>query len=412
MLDVPLDDRVAVVGGARTLTCRDLATDSLGLRSAVPREGVAALVGRRAGLLASAVTALRGWAREVYLLGADTPPPEHAVILDDRWSAGRNSGPLKQLGDDAVDTRWLLYTSGTSGTPKPVAHDLASLARTVRPRGSRPHRWGLLFDPNRMAGVQVVLQSLAEGGVLLDATHLDSIAEQFAWLKEQGCTALSGTPTMWRRALQSDADPGADLRQITLGGEIADRFVLEALRRRFPRARITHVFASTETGAAFSVNDGLEGFPADYLTEPPRGIQLEIRGGILHVLSPGTSAAGADGFASTGDVVDTIDGRVLFRGRESGAVNVGGVKVWPEQVESTLRAHPAVVDGVVHGRRNALSGWILIASVVPADGADTGSLPTTLRSFCADRLSPAHVPAIVKVVDSVATARSGKAVRQ
>lgn len=415
MFDLPLHDGDAVIGEAGALTYRDLRTDALGLRPVVGRAGTAALVGRRAGVFAAAFTALEGWAHEVHLPVGAVPLPEGCAVLDDTTADGRLPGDIRARDVSVaggVATRWRLYTSGTSGTPKPVTHDLASLARTIRRTASVGRRWGLLYAPDRMAGVQVTLQALAEGGVLLDATHAGSIADQFGWLGRHGCTALSGTPSMWRRALQSGAGLGMDLEQVTLGGEIADQLVLDALRRQFPRARVTHVFASTETGAAFSVNDGLEGFPASYLSSPPNGIRLEVRGGILHVHAPGASAAGPYGFASTGDVVEVAGDRVLFRGRESGVVNVGGVKVWPEQVEATLRSHPAVLDTVVSGRRNPLSGWILTASVVPADGSDPRSLPAQLRSFCADRLTSAEVPAVVKIVPNVAMARSGKAVRR
>jgi acyl-coenzyme A synthetase/AMP-(fatty) acid ligase len=211
--------------------------------------------------------------------------------------------------------------------------------------------------------------------------------------------------------LQS-ADPASlPLRQITLGGEIADQLVLNALARAFPDARITHIFASTETGAAFAVNDGRAGFPLSYLSEPPRGVQLQVRDGILFVEASGTSAAGPDGFASTGDLVEVTEDRVLFLGRASGVVNVGGVKVAPEKVEEVLRAHPDVLDAVVRSRRNAFSGSILVADVVLTDDAPRESLTARLRAHVATQLSSAHVPASVKVVPELSTSVTGKAGR-
>ncbi len=89
-----------------------------------------------------------------------------------------------------------------------------------------------------------------------------------AQLVESGANAVSATPSLWRQILQLPVSAGWDLKQITLGGEIADQRVLDALTSAFPGARIVHVFASTETGAAFSVKDGREGFPVTYLTDP------------------------------------------------------------------------------------------------------------------------------------------------
>ncbi len=160
------------------------------------------------------------------------------------------------------------------------------------------------------------------------------------------------------------------------------RPILDALAQRYPDARIVHVFASTETGAAFSVRDGRAGFPVSYLSEPPRGIELEIREGILHVRSPGVSTAGADGFASTGDIVEVVDDRVFFRGRASGVVNVGGTNVFPEQVEHLLRTHPDVRDALVTSVANALAGNLLVAQVVASDAVDAAARQTTAPRSC------------------------------
>jgi acyl-CoA synthetase (AMP-forming)/AMP-acid ligase II len=171
------------------------------------------------------------------------------------------------------------------------------------------------------------------------------------------------------------------------------------------------VFASTETGAAFSVRDGRAGFPLAYLSEPPRGIALEVRDGILHVHSPGASAAGPDGFASTGDIVEIVDDRVFFRGRASGVVNIGGANVWPEEVENLLRSHPSVVDAVVSATPNALVGNLLVARVVAAPDAERAGLGKELRAFVRGNAPSTHVPATVKVVDELETSAAGKAVR-
>jgi acyl-coenzyme A synthetase/AMP-(fatty) acid ligase len=92
-------------------------------------------------------------------------------------------------------------------------------------------------------------------------------------------------------------------------------------------------------------------------------------------------------------------------------VNVGGVKVAPEQVESVLRGHPDVLDAVVRSRRNPFSGYILVADVVVSPEASQEGLPARLRAHVASHLPSAHVPASVKVVPELATSVTGKAGR-
>ncbi len=406
----------AVVDGTGTLTYAELATDSLGLRARVARGGIAAVVDGDARLVASAITALEGWAAEVHLLSDPEQASGSRATRLHRPEAGMATDLIVPAVDQddqrPVATRWRLYTSGTTGDPQPVDHDLTSLSRTVRTAPDRQRRWGLLYPATRMAGIQVVLQSIAAGSTLIDVTALPGTAARIPMLAEHRVDSLSATPSVWRQILQSPAASALELRQITLGGEIADQFVLDALRAAFPSARITHVFASTETGAAFSVSDGREGFPVSHLHAGRNGIELDVRDDILFVRSPGTSASGQDGFVGTGDVVEIIGDRVLFRGRNSGVVNVGGEKVWPERVERTLRAHPDVIETLVEPRSNPLSGWMLTAAVVAAPDADRRSLPSRLRAYCAEHLSSAHVPATVRVVPSLTVADSGKAVRR
>jgi acyl-coenzyme A synthetase/AMP-(fatty) acid ligase len=400
---------VAVVAGGRQATYEALGADALGLRVQLAHGGVARLRTDDAAIVAAAIVALEGWAREVHLLpaGADLDGP--GTLLQP--GAGASSATTAESLDRDVPTKWVLYTSGTTGTPKPISHSLDSLSRTVVRDGTASMVWGLLYDPNRMAGLQVILQSLLSGARLVAPPLADPLHERIEALAAGGVTALSATPTLWRRILQLPGSAELALEQITLGGEIADQPVLDALCHRFPDARIVHVFASTETGAAFSVRDGRAGFPVAYLSEAPRGIALEIRDGILHVHSPGASAAGADGFASTGDIVEIVDDRVCFRGRASGVVNVGGSNVWPEEVENLLRSHPAVVDAVVTATPNALAGNLLVARVVAAPDVERAGLGKQLRAFVRSNAPSTHVPATVKVVDELETSAAGKAVR-
>jgi acyl-coenzyme A synthetase/AMP-(fatty) acid ligase len=391
-----------------------LRRDPFALRTRVARDAEVALLTTDAVLVAAALTALDGWAATVHLVPRDAAEavltPSLDVLRDADVALGDGAhGDLEPV----TATRWVVYTSGTTGTPKPISHSVASLSRTINPSAARGELvWGLLYDPNRMAGLQVLLQCLTTRSPLVAPDHHAPLIQRVEHLIDSGVTALSATPTLWRQILQIPRAAQWPLRQITLGGEIADQPVLNGLSRTYPDARIVHVFASTETGAAFSVRDGRAGFPLDYLTDPPRGITLDVRDGILHVYSPGVSAAGADGFASTGDRVEVVEDRVLFRGRQTGVVNIGGANVWPEEVESLLRAHPDVAEAAVEARANAMVGNMLVATVVLTGDADPETTGRTIRSWVRkNAVSNTHVPATVRIVDVIETSPAGKVKR-
>jgi acyl-CoA synthetase (AMP-forming)/AMP-acid ligase II len=322
---------------------------------------------------------------------------------------------------EVVETGWRLTTSGTTGLPKVVPHTLRSLARTVvRLPADPPPIWGMLYDPTRFAGLQVVLQALIGGGrLVLGDTHA-ALGEQVDTLARHGVTHLSATPTLWRRLLMAPGRERLRLRQATLGGEIADQGTLKALRAAFPGARVTHIYASTEAGVGFSVTDGLAGFPAAYLDAAPGGVRVRVADGMLWVRPPVTAlapggAAGievdGEGYVRTGDLVRVEDGRVLFLGRENGLINVGGVKVYPEAVEAVIATVPGVALSQVSAKRSPVTGALVVAAVQLEPGADPGAARAAIAAACAERLGREATPAIIRFVEGFATNAAGKLVR-
>lgn len=386
-----------------------LRRDPFGLRTRVARGAEVALLSTEATLVSAALCALDGWAATVHLYPRDAADAVLTTSLDVIRDDDVTLGPGAHRDvETATSTQWVIYTSGTTGAPKPIRHSIESLSRTIGPSGSQHNLvWGLLYDPSRMAGLQVLLQCLVSRSPLIAPDPYEPLIQRVEHLIDAGVTALSATPTLWRQILQIPRAADWALQQITLGGEIADQPVLNGLAKTYSEARLVHVFASTETGAAFSVRDGRAGFPVDYLTNPPRGITLDVRDDILFVHSPDTSAAGEDGFASTGDRVEIMEDRVLFRGRQTGVVNIGGANVWPEEVESLLRSHPDVTEAAVEARPNAMVGNMLVAVVVLRDDADTTG--KTIRSWVRQNaVANTHVPATVKIVDVIETSPTGK----
>jgi acyl-coenzyme A synthetase/AMP-(fatty) acid ligase len=315
-----------------------------------------------------------------------------------------------------------LLTSGTTGPPKVVQQTLRAL--TLRMQGeslarNRSGIWLLTYETHSFAGLQVVLSAALSEGVLVVGQGRTP-AELGRLARRYGVTHLSGTPTFWRSlllALDSGGLPA--LRQITLGGEAADQATLDRLQRTFPQARVTHIYASTEAGALFSVSDGRAGFPAAWLEqELPGGVRLRVRDGVLEVQTPSRMQGyvgdqGApwteDGWLRTGDLVEIEADRVLFRGRHDQVVNVAGLKVFPEEVEAYLLTHPVVGEARVYAIPNPLTGAVLGAEVVPAAGAPPPEvLEKELLAWCLKGLPPHKVPRRFQIVEHIAVSSSWK----
>jgi acyl-CoA synthetase (AMP-forming)/AMP-acid ligase II len=320
-------------------------------------------------------------------------------------------------------TKWLLSTTGTTGLPKIVSHSLDSLVRTTKKNlvAEDAVRWGLLYDYTRFAGLQVLLQALLSGATTIAPNLNAGLEQQVASLANGRCTHLSATPTLWRKLLMTIAADQLNLRQVTLGGEIADQRILDALRIRFPAARISHIYASTEAGVGFSVSDGLEGFPEDYLTTNPSGVALRVRDNRLHVKNIQVDAAyvgsndcfvGEDGFVDTGDLVQQRGQRYRFLGRANGVINVGGNKVHPEQVERVLLERADVAEARVYAKKNPITGALVVADVVAKEsGADPQALRAEIIKDCREKLERYQVPAVIRFVKEIETNASGKVAR-
>ena len=214
------------------------------------------------------------------------------------------------------------------------------------------------------------------------------------------------------------------LSRITLGGEISDQLVLSSLRKAFPSSKISHIYASTEAGVGFSVQDGFMGFPLDYIGQSKlHDVELKIVGNILWIKSEGSANRILNGallidefgFINTGDVVEIQGDRVLFVGRDSGTINVGGNKVIPEEVEAVLICHEDVCGVKVFGKKNSVLGMLVSAEVVVRRPLRSGSekdLKKSLISFCKGELEAFKVPTSLKIVDEIVLNEAGKIVRK
>lgn len=320
-----------------------------------------------------------------------------------------------------VATEWLMTTSGTTGLPKLIPHTLSSLSRTVYrfDDGRNPH-WGLLYDPTRFAGMQVVLQALLGGGRLVAPDTHAGLGDQLAELARHGCTHLSATPTLWRRILMLPQGRELPLKQITLGGETADQDILDALAKAFPDARRTHIYASTEAGVGFAVKDGRAGFPLPFLDEAPGGVGLRLRDDILWLRPPGPRRAAQDGairvdedgYICSGDRIRIEGDRAFFLGRETGVINVGGAKVYPETVERAIMQVPGVHLVKVGAKSSPITGALVMAEIMAEPEADPVALKAAIQQHCRDTLPREATPGMIRFVRDLEINAAGKLVRK
>jgi acyl-coenzyme A synthetase/AMP-(fatty) acid ligase len=440
-----------LIGREKSVSLRDLAGTSRLAGRLDDLHGRSVLIATHDQLTAAlALIELDGIARRMVLCPGDLPrdrlPPIiataeiDAIVCDEIDGASdfagvecfaiRSTQPLgaEHNRREHCRTEWVLLTSGTTSDPKMAVHTLSSLTGAIKSsRAGDALVWSTFYDIRRYGGLQIFLRALMSGASLVLSSAEESTSDFLLRAGAHGVTNISGTPSHWRRALMSPSAHAIAPHYVRLSGEIVDQVILANLRTFYPNATIVHAFASTEAGVGFDVHDGMAGFPSSLIGQHSNDVELKVEDGSLRIRSARTASrylgksvdalAGTDGFVDTRDMVELRGDRYYFVGRRDGIINVGGLKVHPEEVEAVINRHPSVQMSLVRARKSPITGALVVADVVVKSGspmsasADGQQLKTDILDNCRRALAPYKVPTMLRFVPSLEVAPSGKLAR-
>jgi fatty-acyl-CoA synthase len=359
----------------------------------------------------------------------------------------------RPTGDDLI----FLYTGGTTGMPKGVMwrnDDLyVALWRMGRPGTEPPDPIAAVQAGKRAGtclpacplmhgtGLFIALTTLSGGGgvVLIDQPGLDP-ARVWTEVERNAVAVLTIVGDVFARPLLDalETEPGrwdlSSLRAITSSGVTWSPETKAGLLRHAPRVTLLDSLGASEGMASrqaataddpeikparFAVNERVKVFREDTGEEVTPGseeIGLLAVGGRIPLgywRDPEKTAQTfrvIDGrrYALAGDYaqVDT-DGTIRLLGRGSASINTGGEKVYPEEVELTLRKHPSVFDCVIVGVPDDRFGEIVVALVQVIDGHYFDE--AELDAWCRRRLAGYKKPRRFLFVDSLDRNAAGKA---
>lgn len=329
-------------------------------------------------------------------------------------SEQREMEPL-DLSSPANESEILIMTSGTTGKAKCARYEWRRLFAQVKEKTSLPdERWLLAYRLSHFAGVQMIVHILSNLTTLV-IPRSSQVSDAIAALTEHQVSHVSSTPTFWRYALGllKDKRKPISLKHLTLGSEASSEDLLNKLHELFPKARIVHIYASTEAGSCISVSDLKPGLPVSVLSRPnDADVQFRIVEDELYVKTPYgmTGYLNAsdnvdkveDGWRPTGDLVRIEEDRIIFTGRKSETINVGGVKVQPLDVENVISPLEGVKLVKAYGRENPVVGQIVAVDVVCNEQHDPTEVEAEIRAAC-DSLPRLSRPRSIRFVDSIHT---------
>jgi fatty-acyl-CoA synthase len=388
-------------------------------------------------------------------LRSETLPELRAVVCIDRR---RHDGVYRldelverapEVGSDALravqssvtdaDPCYILYTSGSTATPKGVVLAHGSVIANGFDIGERQH----LTAADRVWLAVPLFWSFGSANALpAILTHGGSIVlqesfepgEALALLDEQRCTVYYGMANMARAMLEHRDRRRRSLATMRTGLTIGLPEDIEMTMEAVAARELCNVYGSTETYGNCAVTDAHDGLDVRLHTQghPLPGMtiravdaqsgrvlpagevgELRVKGHVTagYYKDPEQTRAAfdADGYFVTGDVgLIGDDGRVRFRGRLKEIIKTGGINVAPLEVEAVLLTHVAVKQAYVVGVPDRTRGELVVAAVELYDGVPASA--DALTAYCRERLAGYKVPArfVFRKADEFPRTATGK----
>ena len=354
-------------------------------------------------------------------------------------------GPLPVVADDS--TAVLLFTSGTTATPKAVVlthENLVSYVIETVEFDSAADGDAILvtMPPYHVAGVNAALTNPFAGRRVVYLPNFDPAA-WLATAQAEAVTHAMVVPTMLARIVDELGGKPASLpalRVLSYGGARMPRAVLERALAAFPDAGFVNAYGLTETSSTIAVL-GPEDHRAALDSADPAvrarlssvgrlvpGVTAEVRdaagtapGAVGEIWLRGRQISGT--YLGQGSALDEAgwfptrdqgyldaDGYLYINGRADDTIIRGGENIAPAEIEEVLATHEAIADAAVVGQADDEWGERIVAVIVPRP--DAGLQADDVRSFVRTRLRGSRVPDDVVFVAELPYTPTGKLIRR
>jgi acyl-CoA synthetase (AMP-forming)/AMP-acid ligase II len=240
-----------------------------------------------------------------------------------------------------------------------------------------------------------------------------------ALIEEHRIELLPTSPTFLNLLLLSEAYRRYDLssvKVITYGTEPMPLSTLRRVKELFPGVKLQQTYGLIELGVLRSKSKSDDSL---WVKVGGDGFQTRVVDGILQIKAESAmlgylNAAGPfteDGYFVTGDAVEVDGEYIKILGRKSEIINVGGEKVYPQEVENAILLFDNVADVIVHAERNLVTGSIVCASVTLKRPEDGKGFAMRLKTFLRQHLHTYQIPVKINVQEAITISERFKKVR-
>jgi acyl-CoA synthetase (AMP-forming)/AMP-acid ligase II len=309
-----------------------------------------------------------------------------------------------------------LFSSGTSGKPKMMVQNLNRIFESHDvPKTQKQLKIlvFLLFD--HIGGLNTLISSIKKG-MCLAITSSRNPDDIINFISEARINILPTTPTFLNMLLLSDAftsEKFNSIKLITYGTEKMPPGTLKRINVLLPNVKLLQTFGTSETGIVKTISKSSDSLffkiiDTDYKVVNDE-LFLKTRTQIKNYEGLNSESFTNDGWFKTGDIVEVdLDGFIKIISRKNNIINVGGLKVFPNEIEQLIYELDFIIDATVFSEPNAIVGNIVCLKVIVERNTDAIYAKKQIKLICRSRLEKYKIPQKIIVTNEVSATQRFK----
>lgn len=318
---------------------------------------------------------------------------------------------LYQKLQESDNSGLILFSSGSTGEPKAMLHDLDRLIESYLQNKQKRLNFliFLLFD--HIGGLNTMLNILTMGSTMvIPAERTPETVSKC--IEENRVNILPTSPTFLNLMIINNVFDKYDfssLKLITYGTEPMPLRVLNEIKKRLPRTKLLQTFGTSETGIIKTVSKSSESLllkfeDKDQETKIVHGeLWIKSKTRILGYLNYESESFNEDGWFKTGDLVEeTEEGYLKIIGRKSQFINVGGEKVLPIEVENVILKIKEITSCTVYAIDSPITGQTVGVKIYVSDKSlDQKVLKRKVKELCKIHLERYKIPSKITFIEEI-----------
>jgi acyl-coenzyme A synthetase/AMP-(fatty) acid ligase len=303
----------------------------------------------------------------------------------------------------------VLLSSGSSGSPKAVVHDLENFLSRFHHEKPRPIRAFAFMQLDHVGGIYNLFSCLFNRSPLFFSQQRkpDRIGQMIQDYQIEFLPISASFLNIMVAMQPWERFQFNSLKYVVYGAERVNAFFLKRISEALYWVRFHQTYGLSEVGLLRSKSQANDSI---WLRIEDPQAQVRVRDGLVEIKSPLTMLGylnaefqvTEDGWYVTGDMAEMDEERGLrVIGRQSDLIRVAGYSVHPSEIEDIIVQMSDVIDAVVSKEENLLLGEVAVATVQVASASSPSEMRRQVRELCIQHLEPYKVPAKIVITKNV-----------